>query len=402
MDLIARLHLGARINTVTREELHVFIRNVVRQRLGRCAKIQKPALFRFLQPRFVITVAVEDDALVLADDAANQLLQITLKVLAALERIGILPQALGDRRVEHDVDAGNGSAGAGGAKLELVAREGKGRGAVSVGRILREARQRVHADLQLLALLADVSRAGFDGVEDLGKLRAEEHGNDRGGRLVCAETVVVSGGGNADAKHILIIVHRLDHRAEAEQKQRVLRRRLAGLQKIHAGVGPDGPVVVLAGAVDAGKGLFMQEADHPVAGGNALHGLHRKLVVVRRKVSVGENRRELVLRGSHLIVLRLGQHAELPELVVQVVHERLDAGLDAAEIVVIQLLSLGRLGAEEGAAGIDQVLSLIEDLLVNKEIFLLGANRGDNALNIVHAEELHETKSLAVERVHAA
>ena len=52
--------------------------------------------------------------------------------------------------------------------------------------------------------------------------------------------------------------------------------------------------------------------------------------------------RQLVLRGGDLVVLGLGEDAELPELLVQLVHERRHARLDGAEIVVVQLLALGR------------------------------------------------------------
>ena len=338
----------------------------------------------------------------LADHAANEILQVALKVLAALERIGILPQALGHCRVEYDIDAGDGRAGAGSTELKLVAREGKGRGAVPVGGVLRKTRQGMDADLELFTLLADVGRIGFNRVENLGELRSEEHGNDRGRRLVSAESVVVAGGSDADAQHILIIVHCLNDRAEAEQKQRVLRRRLAGLQKIHAGIGAHGPVVVLAGAVDAGEGLFMQQTDHAVAGSHALHRLHRDLVVIRSEVAVGIDRRKLMLRGSSLVVLRLGEHTELPQLLIEVVHERLHAGLDAAEIMVVQLLTLRGLGAKQRAAGVDQILTLIEDFFVHQEVFLLGTHGGDNALDVVHAEELHQAQPLAIERIHAA
>ena len=111
---------------------------------------------------------------------------------------------------------------------------------------------------------------------------------------------------HADAQHILIIIHRLDHRAQEEQKLCVLGRRLAGLEQVHAGVGGQGPVVVLAGTVDAGKRLFVQQADHAVARGHLLHDLHRQLVVVGSDVAGREHRRKLVLRGRHFVVLGLG------------------------------------------------------------------------------------------------
>ena len=83
-----------------------------------------------------------------------------------------------------------------------------------------------------------------------------------------------------------------------------------------------------------------------------------------------------MLRGGDLIVLGLGQNAELPEFLVQILHERGHARLDGAEIMVVQLLPLRRLRAEERAARVEQVLALIVKRLVDEEIFLLRADRG--------------------------
>ena len=49
-------------------------------------------------------------------------------------------------------------------------------------------------------------------------------------------------------------------------------------------------------------------------------------------------------------MLGLGKNAELPQLLVKLFHERGDARLYRAEIVVVQLLTLGRLRAEERSA----------------------------------------------------
>ena len=98
----------------------------------------------------------------------------------------------------------------------------------------------------------------------------------------------------------------------------LLARRLARLEQVHARVGRDGPVVVLAAAVDAGKGLFVQQADKTVLAGDLLHYLHRQLVVVGGDIGGGEDRRQLVLAGRDLVVLGLGENAELPQLLVQV------------------------------------------------------------------------------------
>ena len=260
----------------------------------------------------------------------------------------------------------------------------------------------MHADLQQLLFLSGIGRLVDDGVENALDLVADVHRHDGRGRFVRAETVVVRGRRHADAQHILIIIHRLDHRAQEEQKLCVLGRRLAGLEQVHAGVGGQGPVVVLAGTVDAGKRLFVQQADHAVARGHLLHDLHRQLVLVGSDVAGREHRRELVLRGRHFVVLRLGVNAELPELLVQILHERRNARLDAAEVMIVQLLAFRRLGAEERAAGIDQVLALVIHRLVDQEVLLLWADGRAHGCHVLVAEQVDHTQGLTVKRLGAA
>ena len=59
------------------------------------------------------------------------------------------------------------------------------------------------------------------------------------------------------------------------------------LQHIDAGVGGQGPVVVLSGAVDALERLFMEQAGKAAAAGYLFHGLHDDLVVVHCQVGLG-------------------------------------------------------------------------------------------------------------------
>ena len=179
-------------------------------------------------------------------------------------------------------------------------------------------------------------------------------------------------------------------------------RRLARGEKIYPGVGGEGPVVVLTGAVHTGEGLFVKETREAVFGRDLLHDLHGQLVVVGGDVGRAVDGRDLVLGGRHLVVLGLGQDAELPELLIQVLHICLDPRLYAAEIVVVELLALGRAGAEEGAAGADQVAALLEELLIDEEVLLLGADGGVHAPDVLVAEELEHAQGLTGERGHGA
>ncbi len=92
--------------------------------------------------------------------------------------------------------------------------------------------------------------------------------------------MVVSGARHGNAKQVLVFVNRLDDRAQEQKELRVLLRSGAGVKKVLSGVGGNRPVVVLSASVHSGKGLFVQQANHSVLGGDLAHHFHRKLVVV--------------------------------------------------------------------------------------------------------------------------
>jgi hypothetical protein len=71
--------------------------------------------------------------------------------------------------------------------------------------------------------------------------------------------------------------------------------------------------------------------------------------VVARDVGVLEDRGELVLARRDLVVTGLDRDAQAVELALDLGHERDDAVRDRAEVVVVELLALGRLRAEQGA-----------------------------------------------------
>ena len=97
-----------------------------------------------------------------------------------------------------------------------------------------------------------------------------------------------------------------------------------------------------------------------------------------RDVRVLEDRGELELARGHLVVTRLDRDAELAQLVLGIHHEGENALGDRAEVVLVELLALGRLGAEERAARRVEVGTLEEVLLVDQEVLLLGADRRED------------------------
>ena len=179
-------------------------------------------------------------------------------------------------------------------------------------------------------------------------------------------------------------------------------RGVARLEQVLAGVGAHRPVVVLARAVDAGERLLVQQAHEPVAARDVLHHLHRQLLVVGADVGVLEHRRDLVLVRRDLVVARLDRDAELRQLALGVEHAREDPLGDRAEVVVVELVALRRLGAEQRPAGRDQVGPLEVVLLVDQEVLLLGADGREHALRGAVAEQLQRADRRLRQRVHRA
>ena len=122
----------------------------------RCGlEVEKTSLLRFLDPRLVVAVAVEDDALMLLDGSLDELMQSAVsKSSLALELVGELLQLFRDRVVLRTVFAQEIEADEPSIRnSNLLPVKANGRGSVSVGRVLRELRKGVNADSEDFLLL---------------------------------------------------------------------------------------------------------------------------------------------------------------------------------------------------------------------------------------------------------
>ena len=146
----------------------------------------------------------------------------------------------------------------------------------------------------------------------------------------------------------------------------------------------------------------MEKAHQSVAVGHLFQHGHGELIVVCRGVGIGIYRRDLMLGRSHLIVLGFGEYTQLPQFQVQIMHELRYPGPDGAVVVVVQLLSLGRPGTEQRSAAQLQILPLLIDLLINKEILLLRSHLGDHMLGLRVAEQPQNADALLIQPAHGA
>ena len=175
---MARVHLDLGEHAVLRDERLVGRVQQRRDRLGRRAQVRQAPARGLGGPVGGVAVAVEDHALVLAEDAAQERLERLLEALRAggLELLGEAVEGVRHHDVEEHVRGGAGLRGAGLAELELVAGEGEGRGAVAVRRVARQRRERIDADAQRAGLARGAGGAVGEARDDVAELLAEEDG----------------------------------------------------------------------------------------------------------------------------------------------------------------------------------------------------------------------------------
>ncbi len=190
-----------------------------------------------------------------------------------------------------------------------------------------------------------------------------------------------------------MLIDRAQHRHQHRQELQVILRGIARIQEVIAFAVGHRPIQVFTAAVDARERLLVQEADQVMAQGDLFHQLHKQLVVVCGDVGLLEDRRELVLMGGDLVMPGDHRDPQLIRLLGDLVHIIQHPLLDAAEILVFQLLSLGGRRADERAAGHDQVLTQMVVILIDQEILLFRAAGRDHLFCLLVAEELQERAS---------
>jgi hypothetical protein len=119
-------------------------------------------------------------------------------------------------------------------------------------------------------------------------------------------------------------------------------------------------------------------------------------------VRVLEDRCQLVLVGRDLVMAGLHRHAKLGELTFGVKHVGEDPLRDRAEVVVVEFVTLGGLGPEQGPPGGDQVRPLEEVLLVDEEVLLLRSDGREDPRGVSVTEQLQCPNCRLRQRVHRA
>ena len=145
------------------------------------------------------------------------------------------------------------------------------------------------------------------------QLLPKEYGNNGRRSLVCTQSVIIAHIGRTLAQQIRMSIHCLHNTCQNQKELYILIGGISGIQHIYAVVRAQRPVIMLTGAVHACKRLLVQQAGQAMAPRHLFHGFHHQLIVIYRNVGRLINWCQLMLCGSHFVMLGLGGNSQLPQ-----------------------------------------------------------------------------------------
>jgi hypothetical protein len=204
--------------------------------IRRGLEIRKAAACCLLLPLLGVAIAVEEDALVVAERVAHEAHSDGREVL--IGAVGdIVDEALAllcDSGVEDDIRVGQVLLGAAHTELELVAGEGERRRTVAVRVVAQDVRQGRDAEIHDLAAMVLRLLLLDESVDNRRQCIAQEDGDDCGRRLVRAETVIVAGRGDRETEQVCVGIDSGDQACEEDEELEVVLRIVARLEQVLA------------------------------------------------------------------------------------------------------------------------------------------------------------------------
>ena len=266
LDLAAGQHFRLGKDAVLHHQVHVLLAGHAGQGFRRGFIVIQPALRRFFHPGVGVAVAVEHDALMIQVDFFYQFFHGGVQFFrrGAFQLIRHPLQFFCHNSVQIGVGTGQAGLGTCHAEFKLVAGKGKGRRPVAVCVIFAHRGQGVAAEFHLDMTVGFILLPGSNGLQHPGEFCAQEDADDGRRRFVGSQTVIVACAGHGATQHVLIFIDTFDDGRQEQQELVVVIRVAAGIQQVFPFQCGQGPVVVLAAAVHAVKGLFMEQADHAV------------------------------------------------------------------------------------------------------------------------------------------
>ena len=386
------------------------LNRLCRDQLGECvqcgSQVRQTALSGFDLPVLRVPVAIEDHRTVLSDDVSQQRLHCAVEILAVsdglLQSSGDVVQRVGHDRVEHDHRHVDGLSGAGRPELEPVSGERERAGSVAIARIGGQVWQRIHANDHGALAFGRRRRTLGNLLEYIGELVTEEDRDDRRWRLIGTEPMIVGRRGDRDTQQPAELVDRPDHRPAENKELGVLVRGVTRYEKAAELRIAQGEVDVLARSVDAREWLLVEKALQSVLLGDRLERGHQQLLMIGGDVRPFKHRGNLELAGRDLVVPGLGGNAELEQFPLGVHHEAEHPLRNSSEVMIVELLALGRLGAEQSAPRVDEIGPGQKEVPVDEEVLLLRAAERDNRIEVAVAKQLQDAFRLCAHCLLAA
>ena len=386
------------------EERETLLRDPARHGLRKRPQVRKPSLCSLLYPLFGVAVSVEQDPLVICQHLLQDLPESVLSVMLRnfLQCVTDRLQHICDRRVQNDVRVRDRQGRSGHTEFEFVSGKCERGRPVPVRRIPCDMRQDGCTRAHLRLPLSFEGHTFLQSVQYKRELLPEENGNDCRRSLISSQSVIVPGCGDGNTENLCVLIDRRDDRDQEGQEGEVVTGMLSRVQEVDARIRLDRPVVMLAGSVNSLEGLLMEQAGESMLVRHLLHHLHGQLVVVDRDVRCLKDRCQLMLRGRDLIMFCLGRNAELPELLIQIMHERRDLRFQDTEVMILHFLSFRRGRSQQSPSAEKKVFPLLIHILVDEEIFLLGSDRRRDPRDILLADQMKDFDGLFAQGFHGA
>jgi len=93
--------------------------------------------------------------------------------------------------------------------------------------------------------------------------------------------------------------------------------------------------------------------------GDIFECIHDQLIVIHGQVSFFIHRSNFILAGRDFIVPCFGRNAQFEEFFLDIMHIGRNSLFNAAEILILQLLTFGRGSADDGSAAQHQIRTFV-------------------------------------------
>mmetsp|Transcript_97247 Transcript_97247/g.225448 ORF Transcript_97247/g.225448 Transcript_97247/m.225448 type:complete len:415 (+) Transcript_97247:1065-2309(+) len=224
--------------------------------------------------------------------------------------------------------------------------------------------------------------------------------DDGGWCLLRAQAVVIACVSYSASNKLVVLHEAVRQACNASDEELTSRVSLAGVEEVEASVRAHGPVVVLAGAVDACKGLLMEEHNQAQLLGLLSSHLHEQHIVVGRERGLAVDGRHLMLRRGHLVVDHRHGHTELQHLGLNLEEQLRNGVRHGGKVVQVSLLAARGQSAHERAAAVDQVRAVAVVLGLDDEELLLPTKEAVNCLRVSgNVDRLEQAQTLLVHGV---